>query len=176
MALTVRVTRPLVARHLEPRIWSKMNEKKPLNLPRLNYLFLSWLIHRVTTARIHSSSLPLPLLSAFPDVFGGWKATLRPSCSGNCGASASRRAFGSLENGIACGPTEFRAGSVIDIPLVVVVVGAGVGGVAVPGGDGPLCRFCRLSVDKGVSYQQFGLESMLESTWRVDLWCLPERY
>lgn len=52
------------------------------------------------TARIHvfsSTSVLTPSL-VFPAV--GWNATFRPSCSGNCFARASRRAFGSREKGI----------------------------------------------------------------------------
>ena len=109
----------------------------------LSYLFLSWLIHFVTTASIHSSSLPLAAASPLLVFVGGWKATFRPSWRGSCFAKASRLAFGSREKGIdGCGPTEPRGGTVIDIERVGVAT-AGVAGGAVEGecALGRLLRF-----------------------------------
>jgi hypothetical protein len=106
------------------------------------YLFLSALMHLVTTARIQLSSdsvAPLALLG------GGWKATFLPSWRGSCFANASLRAFGSRENGTGEGPTDARAGRVIDMFLPEGCET----GTGVPEGEGARGRlFMRLS--KGI--------------------------
>ena len=113
----------------------------------LTYRFLSWLMHFVTTARIHSSSLPPVAPSPLLVFVGGWKATFRPSCRGSCGANASRRAFGSREKVlVVCGPTDARGGTVIDmdrdgVPAAGVAAGA-------TEGEWALGRLLRFSVDK----------------------------
>ncbi len=81
----------------------------------------------------------------------GWRnATRRPGCSGSCLANASRLALGSRENCFGtCGPTEFRAGTVMDTPrpkgALAVVVVCGANGTGAAGGDCPRGRF-RFSV------------------------------
>lgn len=102
-------------------------------------------MHFVITAKIQVFSSTSTLLpsAVFPE--GGWKATLRPSCKGSCFASASLRAFGSRENGIAGdGPVDPR------IEAAVVARGAPVTGgvteVDVGDGEGGLGRLLRFSV------------------------------
>ena len=100
-------------------------------------------MHPITTARIHSSSLPPAAPSAPLEFCGGWKATFLPSCKGSCLARASLLAFGSLENGTdVVGPTEFRAGR-LSVTLRTVGVGACVAGADDAGecGRGRLLRF-----------------------------------
>src|ERR1700722_1234289 len=88
--------------------------------------FLSWLKHFVTTARIHVFSSASVASPGFPA--GGWKATFLPSCNGSCLASASFRAFGSRENGVAAeGPTELRSATPEDTGRLMGV-GMGVEG------------------------------------------------
>lgn len=110
-------------------------------------------MHFVTTARIHSSSLPLTMLSA-PLVFcGGWNATLRPFSRGSCFASASRLARGSREKGTAvCGPTELRGGIAIDPLRVLCVLGAVTTGTGTLGGDCALGRLIRFSERKDSAF------------------------
>ena len=86
-------------------------------------------MHLVTTARIQVLSSVGPFV---PEPVGGWKATFRPSWSGNCNANASLRAFGSREKGMfEPGPTELRAGNVI----FWILFTPGVAGVEVTAGD-----------------------------------------
>jgi len=91
------------------------------------------------TASIHVFSSASALLpsAAFPA--GGWNATLRPSCRGNCLANASLRAFGSRENGITGeGPVDPRAACVArETPEVTAT--------EVGDGDGGLGRLLRFS-------------------------------
>jgi hypothetical protein len=90
---------------------------------------------------VFSSVSPPPLdLSG-----GGWNATFLPGCSGSCFPSASRRTFGSRENGILEGPTEFLAGSVIDTPPVRPLVVTEDTGTGVPEGDGARGRLSLFS-------------------------------
>ena len=100
-------------------------------------------MHPITTARIHSSSLP-PAAPSAPLAFcGGWKATFLPSCKGSCFARASFLALGSLENGTdAEGPTGLRAGR-LSVTLRTAGVGAWVAGAedACECGRGRLLRF-----------------------------------
>lgn len=102
-------------------------------------------MHLVITAKIHvfsSTSTVLPS-AVFP--VGGWKATLRPSCKGSCFASASLRAFGSRENGIAGdGPVDPRTGAAA-VARCAPVMG-GVMEVEVGEGDGGRGRLLRFSV------------------------------
>lgn len=104
-------------------------------------------MHFVITAKIQvfsSTSTVLP--SAFFPT-GGWKATLRPSCKGNCFASASLRAFGSRENGTAGdGPVDPRTAAAI-VARGAPVTG-GVTEVDVGEGDGGRGRLLRFSVGK----------------------------
>jgi hypothetical protein len=108
-------------------------------------------MHLVITAKIHvfsSTSTVLPS-AVFPE--GGWKATLRPSCKGSCFASASLRAFGSRENGIASGgPADPRIEAVA-VARCVPVTG-GVTEVEVGDGDGGRGRLLRFSVVESCEY------------------------
>lgn len=97
----------------------------------------------MTTAKIQVFS---SVSTVDPALGGGWNATFLPSCKGNCLASASLLALGSREKGIlpAVGPTELRAGSVIDTPRLTVAGGVA-GAEAVTAGDWPLGRLLRFS-------------------------------
>lgn len=101
-------------------------------------------MHLVITAKIHvfsSTSTTLPS-AVFP--VGGWKATLRPSCKGSCFPSASLRAFGSRENGIAGdGPVDPRKEAAA-VARCAPVTG-GVTEVEVGDGDGGRGRLLRFS-------------------------------
>ena len=137
--LTAQAHRPLVARDPELRICRETISDTSPRRRFEPYRFLSWLMHFVTTASIHSSSLPPVAPSPLLVLVGGWKATFRPSCKGSCFANASRRALGSREKGIGCwGPTEPRGGTVMDIDRDGVAA-AGVGAGATEG-EFPLGR------------------------------------
>jgi len=80
---------------------------------------------------------------------GGWNATFRPSCNGNCFASASLRAFGSLENGIAGeGPIEPLEGAACVIVGRWADTKGGVTDAGVVFGDGGRGRLFRFSGHK----------------------------
>lgn len=102
-------------------------------------------MHLVITAKIHvfsSTSTILPS-AVFPE--GGWKATLRPSCKGNCLVSTSLRAFGSRGNEIAAdGPVDPRMEAAA-VARCAPVTG-GVTEVEVGEGDGGRGRLLRFSV------------------------------
>lgn len=104
----------------------------------------------MTIARIHvfsSASVAAPS-PGFPA--GGWNATFLPSCKGSCFASASLRALGSRENGIAGeGPTDPRAGNVIETPRLLGGR-VGVAGTDGEGGEGARGRFLFSKLSMGV--------------------------
>lgn len=102
-------------------------------------------MHLVITAKIHAFSSTSTILPSAVFPAGGWKATLRPSSKGSCFASASLRAFGSRENGIAGdGPVDPRRGPAA-VARCAPVTG-GVTEVEVGDGDGGRGRLLRFSV------------------------------
>lgn len=111
-------------------------------------------MHLVTNASIQVfSSLSVVPFAVLPG--GGWKATLRPSCSGSCLCRASRRDFGSREKPEVPGPTEVRAGRVIETLLRLVILD-GTEGTGVPDGEAPRTRLRRFSTyrERGSWYRQ----------------------
>lgn len=82
------------------------------------YRCLSTLMHLVTIARIQVFSSVSP--PAFDLPGGGWNATLRPSCKAAICLLGCRPLTSREDWALGAGPTDARAGSVIDIPLVLI--------------------------------------------------------